>query len=329
MLQLQREESKVPERINIAGMAEIVSSDIFGKLGWERYGPPNHSWECVVQSHEKSDHPTDVTFVYQDPYTGKNLHLVTDLKSYARDSIVSSALRDSLESLALAVDCAKQNPNWSSLYLKPGSDFEVQGLLFVYNHDGDYDRAFPDQLQAALDDSPRIPQGVRLWVLGPDDIWYMNEMIVDLASLAQDNVLPPALNEISFYYPSHSRRRMAGSDRSRVATIEILKGKYQLLAYQHNGKRGMLVYYRGPGSSEREFIVLIDMLRIFGILDNSDEIRVRCPRAADVAAAKFQAAVRLYAEHWPQQPEKMRKLSYASVQEVRPRLTQFEVAARD
>lgn len=264
----------------------------------------------------------------QDPYSGKNLHLLTDLKSYARDSIVSSTLKDSVESLALAVDCAKQNPHWSDLYLKAGTDFEVQGLLFIFNHDGDYDKSFPDQLQAALDDSPRIPQGTRLWVLGPDDIWYINEILVDIASLAQDGVVPPSLSDLSFYYPSHSRSRMAGNDRSRVATIDSLKGKYQLIAYQRNGRRGMLVYYRGAGASEREFIVLIDMLRNFGVLDNFEEIRVRCPRSIDIAAAKFRAAVRLYADHWPHQPEKMQKLSYASVQEVRPRLTQFEVVER-
>ena len=64
------------ERVNIARIAEIISADIFSKLGWESHGTPNESWKCDEPAHGKADHPTDATFVYEDPYSGKYVHLI-------------------------------------------------------------------------------------------------------------------------------------------------------------------------------------------------------------------------------------------------------------
>lgn len=311
------------ERVNIAKIAEIVSSDLFGRIGWELHGPPNESWACVNQAHQKADHPTDATFVYEDPYTAKNVHLVTDLKSYAAGSITAGGLKESIESLALAVDCAKENPHWRELYLKAGADYEVQGLLFIYNHDATYDRSFQTQLLDALEQGPRIPRGVRVSVLGPDDVWYLNDILKDLATLAYDKVIPSDPESLSYFYPSQSRARVATRDRSRIASIDVLKGKHQIITFTRDNVRGALVYYRGPGASEREFIVLIDMLRLFGMLDTYDEIHVRLARPDRLAAGNFSKATSQYAAHTT---SKMDKLRYGSVAEVTPRITQFEVA---
>lgn len=311
------------ERVNIAKIAEIVSSELFSRIGWELYGPPNESWGCVNEAHQKADHPTDATFVYEDPYTARNVHLVTDLKSYAAGSITASGLKESIESLALAVDCAKENSNWRDLYLKAGADYEVQGLLFIYNHDAAYDRSFQTQLLDALEEGPRIPRGVRLSVLGPDDVWYLNDILVDQATLAYDKIIPHDPEALSYFYPSQSRARVATRDRSRIASIDVLKGKHQIITFIREAVRGVLVYYRGPGASEREFIVLIDMLRMFGILDTYDEIHVRLARPDKLAPTNFKKAKSQYAAHMTL---KMDKLRYGSVASVTPRMTQFEVA---
>ncbi|MCK4161833.1 hypothetical protein HFK89_05130 [Ralstonia pseudosolanacearum] len=318
------------ERVNIARIAEIVSSDIFSKLGWEMHGTPNESWVCNEPSHEKRDHPTDVTFVYEDPYSAKNIHLITDLKSYAADSIKAFSLRETIESLALAVDCAKDNSKWKELYLKAGAAYEVQGLAFIYNHDGEYDKSFSEQLNSVFEDDVLIPRGVRISIIGPDEVWYLNEMLTDIATLARDDVIPTDKKALKFFYHSHSRKKVVSRDHSMVATIDVLKGKYQMLAYSHGTLRGMLVYYRGYGESEREFIVLIDMLRSFGVLDNCDEIHIRCARASSKASNNFGKAVSQYATYGNNEmPLMLKKLKYGSVASVRPRLTQFEVALRE
>ncbi|CAB3809688.1 hypothetical protein [Paraburkholderia fynbosensis] len=319
------------ERVNIARIAEIVSADIFSKLGWEAHGVPNESWECNEPTHEKRDHPTDVTFVYQDPYSARNVHLITDLKSYAAGSIKEFSLRETIESLALAVDCAKDNPKWKELYLKAGAEYEIQGLVFIYNHDSEYDKSFPEQLHVVFQDDLTIPRGVKLSIIGPDEVWYLNEMLTDIASLARDEVIPTDKKALKFFYHSHSRSKVVSQDHSMVATIDMLKGKYQMLAYSHanqyGGFRGMLVYYRGYGESEREFIVLIDMLRSFGVLDNYDRILVRSARGCSRAANNFNKAVSQYATYGNHEML-LKKLDYGSIASVRPRLTQFEVALR-
>ena len=321
------------ERVNIAAIAEVISGDLFSKFGWENHGAPNESWHCDTPEHAKKDHPTDVNFVYRDPYTDRNVHLITDLKSYAASSVNTLNLADAIRSLALAVDCAPTNPSWRDLYLKSGADFEVQGLLFVYNHDREFDRSFPQLLEAAFQEEIRLPRKVRLTIIGPDDVWHLYEIINDMANLMSDGAIPPR-KDLSYFYHSHARNKLVRSSKTSVATIDVLKGKYQLVTYTvakgRASQRGMLMYYRGPGKEVREFIVLIDMLRAFGALDDYDEISVRCTRAVSVAPTNFKKAISAYAELPSHQdlPENLKKLKYASVPSVRPRVTQFEIALR-
>jgi hypothetical protein len=321
----------MPERVNVATMADYMSRQLFSKFGWELHGTPNESWKCTNPDHLKEDHPTDATFVYEDPYTGNYVHLLTDVKSYSATTIKSFSLNSTIESLAVAVDCAKDNENWKDLYLKAGAPPQVEGLLFVFNHDAQYDRNFNQSISHAFESPIQIPRGVRITIIGPDDVWYLNEIIADTAVLAREGTIPLNPEDLSFYYPSISRRKIARRDRSVVATIDVLKGKYQLLTYklpQGSGSiNGMLVYYRGPGQDEREFIVLIDMLRMLGMLDSCDVIHIRCARAIPMAANNFRKALSQYSgypEH--KMPEKLRKLKYFSVSSVRPNLTEYEVA---
>lgn len=319
------------ETVNIGRMAEIVSDELFSEFGWGSVGVPNESWDCVIPNHGKKDHPTDVTFCYEDPYAPKNIHLIADLKSYAANSIKPFSLRETIESLALSVECAKTNKNWKNLYLQPGADFEVQGLLFIYNHDQNYDKNFSAELHAVFEETLKIPRGVRLSVLGPEDIWYLNDIKTDIAVLARKGTLPLDKKDLSFYYHSDSRRRFASKTHNAVASIDYLKGRYQILSFirkkDGNSVRGLIVYYRGAGSDEREFTLLLDMMRDFGLLDPHDEIHLRLPRADRLAAVNFEKARKQYAILADSQmPEKLKKIKYASVPNVTPSLVQYEVA---
>jgi hypothetical protein len=325
------------ERVNIAQLAEIVSEDIFSKFGWEMYGPPNESWVCTEPTaHKAKDHPTDVTFVYEDPYSAANIHLITDLKSYAAGSIADYPLKEAIESLAKTVACAKTNKNWKDLYLKEGAEWEVHGLLFVYNHDSSYDKIFPKQLNSVFQQKVEIPSGVKLYILGPDDIWYINEILVDLAQLIYNEKITSDKKSLSFFYRSESRTRLARPQAGLLATIDLLRGKHQIIRYVGNGRKGgekeqgCLVYYRGKGVDVKEFILLIDMLRSYSLLDTVDSIQIRCPRAVDIAAVNFKKAVSQYAEHPVHKDlEILQKISFSSVASVRPNISRFEAALKD
>src|SRR5690606_3307595 len=136
----------------------------------------------------------------------------------------SFPLKDTLESLALAVDCAKSNQAWKDLYLKPGADYEVQGLLFIYNHDASYDRNFSEMLSSVLEHGLSIPKGVRLNVIGPEEIWYLGDMVNDLGILASEETIALGRKNTPFHYHSFSRERLSAQAAHPSATIDMLLG---------------------------------------------------------------------------------------------------------
>jgi len=81
------------------------------------------------------------------------------------------------------------------------------------------------------------------------------------------------------------------------------------------------------GSDVKEFILLFDMLREYGLLDSQDEILIRCPAAESTAAINFQKARSLYGEYpGNEMPETLSKISYNSVANVTQRISQYEIA---
>ena len=156
----------MPETANIARMAELISNDIFDEFGWERTGPVNENWECVIPEHQRKTHPADVVFWYQDPYSAKRIYVMTDLKSYASNSITKTMIGQALRGLALATECSQLSSVWRNLYVPRDTQYQPVGLLFVFNHDGRLRRIVQ---QRPLASSPRfIPvesreSYVRIW----------------------------------------------------------------------------------------------------------------------------------------------------------------------
>ncbi len=132
-------------------IAKVVSSDLLSIFKWEQYGPYDQDFPCRKQDKhldkekkQKHTHPVDVVFGYKDPYSNKNVLFNTDLKSYGKGSISPTKIEEALTSLAKTIDCAENSSHWQAKYLIPAGDFEVRGLLFVYNHDNQYQKGFYD-----------------------------------------------------------------------------------------------------------------------------------------------------------------------------------------
>src|SRR6266498_1727638 len=101
------------ENQNIAAMAERASKEIFEVFGWRQLGPKNQNWACVEQ--EKHDrrrartHPTDLVFRYEDPWSGQEIYVNSDLKSYAKGTIVQQSLVSLIRNLSRSVECANKS----------------------------------------------------------------------------------------------------------------------------------------------------------------------------------------------------------------------------
>ena len=83
-----------------------------------------------------------MVFRYEDPWSGKDVYVTSDMKSYARGTITPQPVVGALRNLARSVDCANKSQGFKTLYVDGSRQHQVIGLLFVYNHDGGYDEDF-------------------------------------------------------------------------------------------------------------------------------------------------------------------------------------------
>ncbi len=316
------------ETQNISTMAERLAQAVFKELKWNQEPPLNTNFGCLIEDHEKKSHPADVVYWYKDPYKGTRIYVLCDLKSYARGSITSDTVKGSVTNLALAVECAKISDEFRKRFISGSENTDLVGLLFIFNHDKGWDIEFPSFLGKMFDEYPKIPSGVRLYILGPQDIWYINNIVYDMKALRGDGELPPS-TDCSFLYPDLSRSKVVLDDWGCAATLECLKAPWQIVKYRkEDSSLHLLIYYRGTGDTVQEFVYLIDKLVHFQWVAMCATIRLRAPYASQNAAATFGLAIKEYAEPLVgSQPlgEKLKKLRLETIAQVIPNFSEIEI----
>src|SRR5437763_1617077 len=131
------------ETANIAKMAEQLSKQLFNEFLWRPIGSTNQNWPCEEsERHKAATHPSDVVFFYDNPYAVSRTYVNCDLKSYKASSIKAAAISSAMESLANTLHCAEKSPEFQHQFTHEHVNTEICGLLFVYNHDGEYDKNF-------------------------------------------------------------------------------------------------------------------------------------------------------------------------------------------
>jgi hypothetical protein len=320
----------VAETDNIAKIAEILAQKLFNRFLWLDTGGWNQNWKCVTDDHvsikrgrpkalatsdesallsalatQPADktvkiltHPSDVVFYYDEPYRPVRTYINADLKSYKRGSITSTAIASAIESLALTLECAELSQEWRDKFVHDKKSYDIVGLLFIYNHDGEYDKDF-DQLLAKLNhERLRIPEKSRILVFGPSHIRWLDNIRHDLSGLYSEHILPHE-DRWSYYYPDLVRRKKI-QNSGRAATLEMLSGPYILLSYPAVDTKlaGYIVYYRGVGSRTEEFLYLLDYLTHYQMVRPDIEIRVRMLTPDENAPARFVRAVDEYIENF-------------------------------
>src|SRR5438477_12565199 len=114
------------ETTNIARMAELLSSELFGDFLWQRVGPTNTNWACEEkEKHKLKTHPSDAVFWYDNPYAQSRTYVNCDLKSYARGSIKAAGVLSAMEGLALAINCAEKSAEWQKQFLHEHVNHEI------------------------------------------------------------------------------------------------------------------------------------------------------------------------------------------------------------
>lgn len=290
------------ETVHIAQMAEKLSDELFAEFFWTKVGSTNQNWPCEnKEHHDVETHPSDVVFFYDEPYSQVRTYINCDLKSYAKDSITRSAIRGAVESLAKQVACAEKSDEWRKLYVHDHVSPEICGLLFVYNHDGEYDKNFSNLLNSVKIEKLDLPKNAKLVVLGPEDIFWLDNVRYEIRQMrgsSGSDRLPDA-EHCQYFYPQLVRKANVQVEKARAATLEMLTAPWIILEYKKpksGDRRGVVVFYRRNGSTTQEFMYLIDYLRHYQVLGEDTDVLIKTLDTVPTAHATFQKAVQQYIE---------------------------------
>lgn len=312
-----------------AEIAAQVSNKLLKWFRWERFPLKDRNFDCLkTEKHarankkQKHTHPTDVVFFYRDPYLNRRILFNTDLKSYAKSSITGPNVRSALRSLAQTIDCARASSVWKVTYDVEESD-EIRGLLFVYNHDADFDDGFeryfapskrkPPSGEEASSDVGGIPlePGQLIHIIQPRTIAYMQTILNDVSAMHMEGTFPKA--NYFFYYPDQKLHKVRLERQHRPATIEALSGPYFIVSHdavvtrdETSGEirqtfgEGAVVYYNRPGKTHSEFMYLFDVLSSCQLLDGEKQIRIRVAHHNPDPAIKshYRRAIKAFVHDW-------------------------------
>lgn len=280
-----------------------------------------------------TSHPSDVVFYYDEPYSMLRTYINTDLKSYKKGSINPSTVASAVQSLARSLECAEVSLEWREKFVHEEKSYRIVGLLFIYNHDGEYDLGFDDILSRVNQENLTIPKNSRIFILGPRDIRWLDNVRYDIVSLRGTERLPHE-DKCSFFYPDLVRKKIVQSS-AKAATLEILTGPWIILSYRAESMNpaGYVIYFRGLGKYAEEFLYLIDHLLHYQMVKPGVKISVRAFQADENAPAHFKRAVEEYIENCEGDSSDLAKqlhaIEWELIPQVRSQFSQVKIGMKN
>lgn len=325
------------ETVNIGEIAEQLVQDIFVHFKWEIKQRWNENFDCHCPSHLSSDkkqkdkHPGDVIFFYEDPYQGTTIYLHTDLKSYKKDTIGKTKIRDAFKSLAMSVECAQDSNSWRETFsIDTSEEYDVRGLLIVHNHDHGYQKVFGDLIDTVGFDSLPIPANICLHFFGPEDLMRLLSIANDIMRLTLQKKIS---TDYTFYYPDLVLKHRQGDVWGQPATVEALTSPYLILQYRNlegasGQESGYVVYYNRPGAYPEEFVYLFDSLSRYQMLESGKNVQVRLTHKHphENINSNFSLAKTKYAKMWGFDPIREEILNQIKISSIVAIVDSYNIA---
>lgn len=297
------------ETKNIDEIAGIISSRIFDELGWKVQNTTDISWNCCLSSHlsasqlsseaPRKTHPTDVVFKYKDPYSDETQYIQTDLKSYCATTLKKTkSILNTIRSLSQQVACAPRSPEWRSLFVDNTNEkYRVNGLLFIYNHDNNYDADLLNKLSGAATAIYDFPENSMIAVFDPTMIRFLLDItehietrrsITDKFSQEQNLLWQkiPERDVCSYFYPD-KHNKIATKGKILPATIEMITSGMLFYSYEHDyirndagdriKKKVLNIFWKENIDSSNYFVFLLEYIFNYQILNQFDKIFVITP----------------------------------------------------
>ncbi len=291
----------------------------------------NSNWACEEQErHRAKSHPSDIVFYYDEPYTLARTYVNCDLKSYAKGTIKTGNVRAAIESLARALTCAEKSDEWRSKYIHNDVSPEICGLLFVYNHDGEYDNDFDALLSGVKHDNLDIPKKSKIVVFGPKDIFWLNNVRNEIVQMRGTGKLP-VREYCSFLYPNLVRKKNIQLEQAKAATLEMLSAPWIILSYNNpniQNYRSFVIFYKRRGESVEEFRYLIDYLMHYQVLLYKTDIWIRTLDPHPHAPAFFGKAINQYIEECKGGTEikdRLSSIKFNQMNQVQTKFSELEI----
>jgi len=323
------------ETTNIAKMAEKLSKELFAEFLWNRSEPTNLNWPCEeIERHNTKTHPSDVVFYYDEPYRQARTYVNCDLKSYAKGSITAGSIRSAIESLARALSCAEKSNEFRTKFIHDHVTPEICGLLFVYNHDGEYDKEFNTLLWQVKNEKLDTPSRSKIVVLGPRDIFWLNNVHHEIAYMRGGAGELPDRDSCKYFYP-HLVRRKFVQLHAKAATLEMLTAPWIILSYTNpkkQNRKGFVIFYRKRGESVDEFLYLIDYLMHYQVLVEDTDVFLKVLDQDRNAAAFFSKAKDQYVEDYmggTDTRDILNAIQFAQINDVRTKFSELELGMQN
>lgn len=320
------------ETANIAKMAEKLSKELFAEFQWQRTGTTNINWPCEDESrHKKKTHPSDAVFYYDEPYSQARTYVNSDLKSYAKDTISAAKIKTALESLAMSLSCAEKSEEFRTNFLHDHVSPEICGLLFMYNHDGEYDKDFDALLDKVKNEKLDIPAKSKIVVFGPSDIYWLNNVRHEIAYMRGGGGELPDREHCRFFYPHLVRRKNVQLEHAKACTLEMMTAPWIILSYTNpkkQNRKGFVVFCRKRGASVEEYLYLIDYLMHYQVLVDDTDVFIKTLDADRKAAAYFSKAKDQYVEECSGGAEisaRLDAIQFGQINDVRTKFSEIEL----
>jgi len=351
----------VAETKNIDAVAGIISSKIFRELKWQFSKHTDLNWACCLDTHLKHNqkektHPTDVVFFYKDPYTDIYQYIQTDLKSYSKSTIESyqyTEIQKTIKSLAQQVECSVRSQEWRDLFLSEKKEkFQVHGMLFIYNHDNEYDNDLLNKLSTILKAELHFPIDSYLFIMDPKSIRFLMSVTEDISKRRNYDCFNgqlleilwekiPAWEQCGFFYPD-KHNKLASKGRMLPATLEMITSGMIFFQYSHDFIRDhngatvtnkiLNIYWKEEVDKEEQFVFLIEYIFNYQLLNQFDKIFIVTPFSSD-STKYLDNAINTYSKLYSFTLDKLnnlrRQLHNISIDNTTSSIFPFRVISKD
>ncbi|WP_156386723.1 hypothetical protein [Aureimonas sp. Leaf454] len=154
-------------------------------------------------------------------------------------------------------------------------------------------------MEAAKSDGFDIPAGSRLFVLGPDDINWLDNVRFEIRQLRGDEKIPFAA-KCKFHFPHLVQKLNLKPDASLAANIEMLLSPWIVLQHDEfgdNHQNGIILFHRNRPTIDG-LMYIIDYLKHNQFLTKSYRVSIKYLSDHGDAGSVFEKAASQYIDRF-------------------------------